>query len=153
MRVLFTTPKKRWLPFAWVIRKWLSFKYNANVEFSHSAILMEIEGEQIVFHSNKHGTHPLLLTKFLEDNEVIDAVDISDEYKKYCFRYSMDKCLNRYSYASIMAIALGLPFGDGSHRMICSELTARSLNLKVDRIDLIDPYKLLTILKTGIRSR
>lgn len=149
MRVLFTTPKKRWLPFAWLIRWFL------DIEWSHTATLMEIEGEQIVFQANKDGTHPLLLSDFLEVNDVIESIEISDEYKAFCFRYSMSKVLNKYSYASIPAIVFRLPFKDGSKRMICSELTARSLGLDeaVCNVDLIDPKQLYDILKTGIRAR
>lgn len=152
MKALFTTPKKRWLPFAWLIRQWLSLKYGREVTWSHSAILMTIEGEEIVFQANKDGAHPLLLSDFLEDHDILASIDINECYKKRCFRYSMEKVLNEYSYLSILAIMLNLPFSDGSRKVICSEFTARSLNLKVDRIDLIDPYKLYEILKTGVRS-
>lgn len=113
-------------------------------EYSHVALLFNVENEKIILHVTRHGVHALSWQNFQKHNKIILIKNIEcQERVKRAFSYCIDKLGTPYGFLAILAIELGIHYEDGEKTLICSEYVARALEMPFDKLpDLINPAEI-----------
>lgn len=125
MFIGFSRPRK-FKPLAATIMWWMGTNY------SHVFFCMEPEGldRSIVIHANHKGVNIDSLSNFCEKNKLVHIIKVRDEEQaNNAMRFAIDHLGKPYGFLSMIAIFLGIKFGDGKKTMICSELVARAFKL------------------------
>lgn len=120
---------------SWLIRKYIKCDY------SHTAIVIELYGINLVLESSFEGVNVVTLDKFLEKNTVIKEIKLqqstyTDSVISYIFK-NIDK---GFSFSAFIGIIFKKKTigDDGEKYMICSELVARAFGMSGD-LDHITP--------------
>lgn len=157
--ISFTSPTKKFQPFAWVIRKlW-------NTDYSHTALIFHTERYELVYHASAHGLN--FMSKWLFDRLNYEVYSKTIEIPEDKFKLILDNAVHYcgLDYGVIQAIGVGIaylleriglpkwnPFADGRDKWICSEWIGQTLmiaypNLDID-LETVSPEDIYNIVKT-----